>query len=115
MRDGREIVADEQVADAEPLLQILELVHDLGADRHVERRDRLVEHDQPRVGDQRAGDRDALALAAGELVREELGDIGPQPDQLQHFGTRSCCSLRATGGVDLQRLGDDLADPHARD
>ena len=32
-------------ASAEPLLQVLEQVHDPGLDRHVERRHRLVEHD----------------------------------------------------------------------
>ena len=50
MRHAGEIVADEQVAHAERRLQMLQLVHDLRADRHVERRDRLVQHDQPRVG-----------------------------------------------------------------
>src|SRR5580704_2768285 len=38
-----QIVADEEIADPERLLQVLELIHDLRPDRHVERRDRLVE------------------------------------------------------------------------
>src|SRR5919204_6495679 len=30
-----QVVSDKEIADAEPLLQLLELIHDLGADRHV--------------------------------------------------------------------------------
>ena len=46
-----------------------EQIDDLRLDRDVERRDRLVADDQLRLAGQRAGDADALALAAGELVR----------------------------------------------
>src|SRR5215472_11338579 len=69
MRHGRKIVPDEDIADAEPRLQFLELVHDLSADRHVERRDRLVEHYEPRVSDEGARDGDALPLTPAEFVR----------------------------------------------
>jgi hypothetical protein len=37
--------------------------------RDVKRRDRFVRHQHVRVKGKRAGDRNALALAAGELVR----------------------------------------------
>ena len=40
----------------------------LQAQELVERRQRLVEQQHARVGDQRAGERDALLLAAGELA-----------------------------------------------
>ena len=53
----------------QPVAEVGEQVEDLRADRDVERRDRLVEDDQRRLDDQRAGDGDALALAAGEFVR----------------------------------------------
>ena len=46
--DGGEVVGDEEVGQAEPRLQVAQQVEDLGADRDVERRDRLVQHDQPR-------------------------------------------------------------------
>ena len=39
---------------------------DLGDDRRLDALGRLVEQQQPRPGDQRAGDRELLALAAGE-------------------------------------------------
>ena len=42
----REVVRDEHVREPELVLQVLEQVHDAGLDRHVERRHRLVEHQQ---------------------------------------------------------------------
>ena len=67
--DHGEIVRDEQVGEAELLLQILEQVEDLRLHRDVERRDRLVADQQVGPERQRAGDADALALAAGKAVR----------------------------------------------
>ena len=53
--------------DAEPALaQPLDEVEHLGGLRDAERRGRLVEDDDARLADERAGDRDGLALAAGE-------------------------------------------------
>ena len=68
-RDDAQIVADEEIGEAVPLLQIAQQIDDLRLHRHVERRGRLVEHDEFRLEHHRAGDRDALALAAGEFVR----------------------------------------------
>jgi hypothetical protein len=50
-------------------LQIVQKVDHLRLDRDVECGDRLVADDQARVERERAGDADALALAAGEFVR----------------------------------------------
>ena len=50
--------------------QVLQQVQDAEADRHVEHRDRLVGEQHLGVGGEGARDRDALALAARELVRE---------------------------------------------
>ena len=63
-----QIVRDQQEAQLLSCLEILEEIHDLRADRHVEGRDRLVEDDQLRLGCERARERDALALPAAELV-----------------------------------------------
>ena len=67
--DHREIVRDEQVSEPHLALQVDHQVQDLRLDRDVERRHRLVADDQLRLERERAGDADALALAAGELVR----------------------------------------------
>ena len=65
-----QVVADEQQRQAELVLQVRQQVDDLRLDRDVERGDRLVADDQVRPGRERAGDADALALAAGEFVRD---------------------------------------------
>ncbi|MCY1309442.1 hypothetical protein D9M70_595380 [compost metagenome] len=62
-------MADHQIGEAELFLKVEQQVDDLCADRYVEGRDRLVEHDDLGLEDQRAGDADALALAAGEFMR----------------------------------------------
>ena len=77
--DGREIVADPDQRGAEIAHQAAHLGEDLRLDRHVERGRRLVAHDQRRPMQQRDRDRDALAHAAGELVRigvEALRRVG---------------------------------------
>ena len=51
----------------------------------VERGERLVEQQHARPLDQRARERDALALAAGQLVRLACGEAF-EPDQRQHLG-----------------------------
>ena len=67
--DDREVVGDEQVGQAESLLEALEQVDDLGLDRDVEGADGLVGDDEVGLERQGPGDADALPLAAGELVR----------------------------------------------
>ena len=78
--DHRQVVADEEVGDAELALEVLQQVDHLGAHRHVERRHRLVADDELGAERQRAGDADALALAAGEFVRIALLGVGRQAD-----------------------------------
>ena len=88
---------------------------DLRLHRHVQGRGRLVEHDKPRLQDQRAGDRDALALAARELVRVALGGLGVEPD-LDPARSRSAAgaSRRSSPGDAPQPLFDDLRDREPR-
>jgi hypothetical protein len=64
-----QVVADEQVGELVADLQVAQQVDDLRLHAHVERRGRLVEHDEARLQHQSAGDGDALALAAREFVR----------------------------------------------
>ncbi len=111
MRDRGQIMRDEQIGEAEPRLQIAQQVEDLRPDRHVERRYRLVEHDQPRRQCERAGDRDALALPAGEFVREEVGRARRQPDQIEQLATpgrapsaAGSCSLVTSGSAMMSRI-----------
>ena len=64
-----EVVAQKQHRQLQLLLQVLQELEDLRADRHIERRDRLVGDEHAGAQRQRARNRDALALAAAELVR----------------------------------------------
>ena len=64
------VVGDEDRGQAELALQATDLeLHGL-AQLAVERTERLVEQQQPRVEDDGTGQRDALLLAAGELARQ---------------------------------------------
>ena len=66
--DGQ-VVRDEQVREAELLLQLLQQVDDLRLNRNVQCRHRLVRNDEIRLGGDRSGDSYPLPLAPGELVR----------------------------------------------
>ena len=63
-----EVVGDEQRRESELAQQLAQLAAHLGLRVRVERGERLVEQQHLRVARERAGERDALALAAGELV-----------------------------------------------
>ena len=70
--DDAEIVGDEQHAHAEPRPDLGEQRQDLGLHRDVERGGRLVRDQQIRLVGERHRDHDALALAAGQLMRIAL-------------------------------------------
>ena len=81
----REIVGDQEIGEAEPVLQITHQVEDLRLDRDVEGRGRLVADDEIGVGGDRARNRDPLALAAGEFVRK-LAPVGRmEADEFEQF------------------------------
>ena len=109
-----QVVGDEQVGQREARLQVDEQVDDLRLDRHVERRHRLVGDDQRRVERERAGQADALPLAAAELVRVAPPQLGIEADVREQLGDpRRALGLRADA-VDDQRLLDDRLDAHPR-
>src|SRR6185436_2618743 len=68
---------------AELAVEALHHRQDVGSRDPVEVAGRLVGDDDGRIGDHRAGDRHALLLPAGELVRVVLHAIG-KPDHRQH-------------------------------
>ena len=65
-------------------VQLAEDLHDLAAGSGVQRAGRLVRKQDARLCDHRAGDRHALTLAAGELVRVKVHTIF-QPDARKRF------------------------------
>ena len=111
--DHGEVVGDEQVRQAELLLELDEQVQHLRLDRDVERGDRLVRDDELRLQHERARDADALPLAAAELVRVAVQRVGAEADALEHVDD-AVGALGARRAVDREALADELADPHAR-
>ena len=103
---------DEQERERHPVLQLGEQVEHLGLDGDIERGDGLVEHDDVGLERERAGDPDALALAAGELVRVPGRVLGPQPHHLQQLGNALGSFRPAT--LDDERLAQHVDDAHAR-
>src|SRR5580698_5108287 len=60
---------DEEIGESVFALQRAQQVDDLRAYAHIKCGDRLIEDEQARAQCKRAGDVDALALAAGKLMR----------------------------------------------
>ena len=112
--DNAQVVGDEQVGQPHLLLQVLKHVDDLRLDRNVQRGDRLVADDELGVHSQGAGDADALALTAGELVRVAVGVLTVQADALEQ-GDDLVMALLGVGAqvVDVDALADDVTDGHA--
>src|SRR3546814_18148109 len=94
---------------AQLALEPLHQVQDLRLHRDVERRGRLVANQELRVAGQSAGDGDALALPAGELVRELRAVRRRQPHLLKQLadarGDRLAVHEQALGA---DRLGNDV-------
>src|SRR6478672_6735589 len=66
--DDRQIVTDEHRGQTQFRLGVAEEIEDLRLNGNVERRGRLTGEHQRGSEDDRAGDGDALALAAAQLV-----------------------------------------------
>ena len=63
---------DKQHRQCEPVADVGEQLQHLRLDRYVERRYRLIGHQQIGLERERPRDADALALAAREFVREAI-------------------------------------------
>ena len=77
------VVGDEQGRGADLDLDAADLVAQLHAHLGVEGRQRLVEEQHRRLDRERPGQRDALLLAAGELVGVAVGVLA-EPDEVEH-------------------------------
>ena len=110
--DEGQIVTDENAADVLLLRQPDKQLRDLVLDRDVQRAGRLVAKQKVRMDRDRPRDRDALKLAAGELMRVASDEISGQAHlRQQHF----CLfhSLRLRDAVEIApRLAEIGADPH---
>src|SRR6202007_634687 len=74
----------------------------------------LVAHDQTRSKRKRARNADALALAAGKLMRIVLHLVRPQADLLEQVCDPLLLVAARGKAVHAERLADDVARGHAR-
>ena len=95
------------------VLQLVEQVDDLRLDRDVEGGHRLVEQDELGVDREGPRDADALALAAGELVRKAVENVTGHPHLLEQVPALAL-QLVSRHPANLQRGGQDLAHSLAR-
>ena len=109
-----EVVGDEEVGQPPLLLELDEEVEHARLDRDVERRGGLVGDDHGRLGAERAGDGDALALAAGELVWQAIERGGVEPHALQERGRAGAGLAAAHARVDHDGLHQRARDGEAR-
>ena len=105
-------MGDVDEGDADLGLDALELQLHLAAQLEVEGAERLVEEQHLRVVDQRAGDGDALLLAAGELVRLACG---PARRAGRARASRSTCFFTRLDAAPAQAEGDVLEDVEVRE
>ncbi len=107
-----DVVADEQDGLAELLLHLQELVlDDLAVDR-VDGAERLVHQHHRRVGGERAGDADALLLAAGQLVGVAPGEgLRVERHHLEQLH-RARARLAFVPAQELRHDADVLLDRH---
>ena len=110
--DHAEVVGDDDDGEVALAIEPVDQLQDLGLDRHVERRGRLVGDQHVGFERQRHGDHDALPHTAGELVRVEpcspvgVGDAD-RPQQLDRLGLGF---LLGDVAVRADHLGDLVAD-----
>ena len=107
------VVGDVDGGDAERALELAQLEAGLEAQLGVEVGERLVEQEEARLANDRARQRDALLLAAGELARRSLqqvadADLGGSPGD-------GAADLVARDADHPERKADVLLDRHVRD
>src|SRR5579864_8384416 len=114
---------NEEISNAKFALQLREQVDDLRSYADVERRNRLIAHDEPRTQCQSARNTDALPLASRKFMRVVREGRVIQTDGAHELGWREAAdggpwtALRPgcpTKAVDLHWLAHDLAHAHAR-
>ena len=82
---GRQIVGNEQIGEAEAVAQFLQQQDCARSQRHVEGRGRLVKHDEARIGGDRPGNVDALALSAREFMGISIAEAAAEVDFLEQL------------------------------
>ena len=112
--DHGQVVRDEDDRQPELALQRCDQVQDLRLHQNVERRHRLVSHDQIGLRRQRRRDRSALSLTAGELVRTRGPVTGREADRLEELRHARFPLDRRAEAECIERLTDRAGNAPAR-
>ncbi len=102
-------VRDEEISQAQRALQVAEQVDDLGANRDIESADRLIQDEEGRAQCKSAGNINALALPARELVWIAWQRRFVEPDGGQERAEAYRQAFRRWFMMDGERLGKNLA------
>jgi hypothetical protein len=115
MFDHGKVVSDEQVSQAALFLEILQEVDHLRLHGNIKRADRFIADDEARFDGEGAGNADALALAAAELVGITAALIRIESNDAEEL-TDPFAAGGATPGepVDVEGFPDDRLDGEAR-
>ena len=111
VRDGERlllVVGDQQRGRAGVAEDPPQVGREPDAELGIEGGERLVEQQQPRLGRQRAGQRDSLALSAGEGARHPVA-VPAQADQVEQAATWSA-RRGARHAAEPQRIADVAGD-----
>ena len=107
-----DVVGDKEQGQAFLVFQAQQQVEDIQADGYVEHGDGFIGQQHFGLHGQRPSDRDALALAAAQLMRKFRDELfsGTQVDAVQQ-GEDLLCFLSFVAGVtvDAQRTGQVIA------
>jgi len=114
MLDHRQVVADEQVGQAEFALQFAQQVQDLALHRHVQRRGWFVADHHLGLHDQGTRNRHALTLTARHLAGVGVHHPRRQAHHVQYLAHLLCAARLVADPVHAQRQRDDVIDAFAR-
>ena len=78
-------MCDEEDADAKLHLNFFQELQDVGLHRNIQRGNGFVANQNFRLTGECAGDRNALTLTAGELIRITIECVGRQANNLHKF------------------------------
>ena len=114
MLDHAEIVADEQAGEAQIVAQLHEQIEDLRLDGHVEGGHRFIADQEFRIHCERTCNPDALALAAGELMRKSSLGARVEADLRHQIIDIVVERTGLDEAMGRRGLADDVSDSHAR-
>ena len=112
--DHGQVVADDDVGQAEFRAQVQQQVEDLRLHRNIQRRGRLIADHHVRAHDQRTGDGDPLTLPSGKLAGVAGRQTTRKPHQFHHLLNPPVPFVPGAETMNPERQGNDGLDGFAR-